>query len=322
LLGADYEIANGRYRFARVYAGESWNPDLRAPLTQPGVNVKAGEYLLAVNGRDLRAPADNVYSFFENRAGKQVLIKVGPNPDGTGSREATVTPIPSEDQLRFRSWIDGNRRKVDQMTGGKVAYVYLPNTAGGGYTFFNRYFFSQVDKQAVIVDERNNGGGALADYVVDYLRRKLMNLGRTRDGADFTVPQMAIYGPKVMLINEMAGSGGDAMPYYFRQHGLGPLIGTRTWGGLVAASGAPPLLDGGVHTSPDGALFTADGKWLAENQGVAPDVLVEQDPAAVRVGHDPQLEKAVEVILEMLKTNPGPAITQPSYKDLQRRSQH
>ena len=212
LLGCDFEIANDRYRFTRVFNGENWNPQLVAPLTQPGVNVAAGEYLLAVNGRDLRASA-NVYQAFENTAGKQVVIKVGPNPDGTGSRDVTVVPVPSETGLRHLAWIEGNRRKVSQLSGGKLAYVYVPNTSTGGFTSFNRYFFAQTDKDGAVIDERFNGGGLLADYIVGYLTRPQLAQIHFRYGTqDIKVPGGAIYGPKVMLINELAGSGGDALP--------------------------------------------------------------------------------------------------------------
>ena len=249
LLGADFTIDNGRYRFARVFTGENWNPQLRAPLTQPGVNVKEGEYLLAVNGKELKA-TDNLYKAFEATAGKAIIIKVGPNPDGKDAREVTVVPVESETGLRNLAWIEDNRRKVDQMTGGKVAYVYLPDTGFGGYTNFNRYFFAQVDKQAVVLDERFNGGGKAADYIIDYLRRPLLNYWTARDGKIYTTPGGAIFGPKAMIINEFAGSGGDAMPWYFRQAKLGPLVGKRTWGGLVGISGYPPLLDGGLGHRP------------------------------------------------------------------------
>ncbi len=315
LLGADYTIENGRYRFAKIYGSESWNPQLRAPLSQPGINVRTGEYLLAVNGRDLRG-TDEIYSFFENTAGKSVILRVGPDVSGEKARDITVVPIDNENGLRFRAWIENNRRKVDELSGGKVAYVYLPDTANGGYTYYNRYFFAQVGKQAAVLDERNNGGGLLADYIVDYLRRPHIAMIHLRWGKDFTVPHGAIFGPKVMIVNEMAGSGGDFMPHNFRAAGVGPLIGTRTWGGLVAAQGAPPLMDGGGVTAPDGAIYTPDGKWLAENEGVAPDIEVEQDPKAVRAGRDPQLEKAVEVILEKLRTSPPPAIKKPPFKNL------
>jgi tricorn protease len=312
LLGADYSLENGRYRVAKVYDGENWNPGLQAPLTQPGVNVKAGDYILAVNGRELRS-SDNIYSFFEETAGKQVLLKVDTNPDGKDAREVTVVPVDSEENLRHLDWIEGNRRKVDQATGGRVAYVYVPNTGGEGYTSFNRYFFSQVGKEAVIIDERFNEGGQLADYIVDYLRRPLMSKVVTREGQDWSSPSEAIYGPKVMIINEMSGSGGDALPWYFRKAGLGPLVGKRTWGGLVGIGGYPQLIDGGRVTAPRAALYGLNGEWEVENHGIPPDYDVELDPAAWRQGHDSQLDKAIEVVMLQLKDHPLPTIQRPPY---------
>ncbi len=319
LLGCDYRIENGRYRFARVYNGENWNPDLRAPLTQPGVNVAAGEYLLAVNGRDLHA-ADNVYSYFEATAGKIVVLKVGPNPDGTGSREVTVVPVPSEAQLRHLAWIEGNRRKVDEMTGGRVAYVYMPDTSFGGYTNFNRYFYAQVGKQAAIIDERFNGGGQLATDIIEMLSRKLLSMVASRDGEPEQQPQGAIFGPKVMLINEFAGSGGDAMPWYFKRAGVGKLIGKRTWGGLVGRAYAPQLMDGGYVTAPSSGVFNPmSGQWEVENVGIAPDIEVEQDPELMRQGKDPQLEKAVQVVMAELEKNPLPQLKRPPYPNYHKR---
>ncbi len=311
LLGCDFKIENGRYRFARVFNGENWNPDARAPLTQPGVNVVAGEYLLAVKGRNLTA-SDNVYGFFEDTANKQVQIRVGPDPAGANSREVTVLPVPTEGRLRNLAWVEDNRRKVDQMTGGRVAYVYLPDTAFGGFTNFTRYFFAQVDKQAVIIDERFNGGGALATDIVEFLSRKLMSSVATRDGDDEVQPQGAIFGPKVMLINEFAGSGGDALPWYFRRAGLGPLIGKRTWGGLVGRAYAPQLMDGGIVTAPSSGVWDpAESRWIAENNGITPDVEIEYEPELVRQGHDPQLEKAVAQILVELEKNPPKKLVRP-----------
>ncbi|HEV2765696.1 MAG TPA: PDZ domain-containing protein, partial [Pyrinomonadaceae bacterium] len=312
LLGADYRVEQGRYRFAKVYSGESWNPQLRAPLTQPGVNVKAGEYLLAVDGRDVRADHE-VYSFFEGKAGKQTVIKVGPNADGAGAREVTVVPVGSEQGLRALDWIEGNRRKVDQLSGGRVAYVYVPNTSGPGYESFNRYYFSQTHKDGAVIDERFNGGGALADYIVEYLSRPLLNYIAFRDGRDIPTPLGAIYGPKAMIINELAGSGGDALPWYFRKMKIGPLVGKRTWGGLVASFPMPQLMDGGNVTAPDAAIYGLEGDWEVENRGVAPDVEVEMDPAAWRAGRDPQLERAVELVLEEMKRNPKPQPKRPAY---------
>jgi tricorn protease len=312
LLGADYRIENGRYRFAQIYNGENWNPQLRAPLTQPGVNVQAGEYLLAVNGRNVRS-TDNVYSFFEETAGKSVVLRVGPDPGGANAREVTAVPVESEAGLRNLAWIEHNRRKVDQMSGGKLAYVYLPDTAGGGYTNFNRYYFAQINKEGAVIDERFNGGGTAADYIIDYMRRPLMNYWMTREGEDFTTPVGSIYGPKVMVINEYAGSGGDLMPWLFRRAGVGLLIGKRTWGGLVGIYDYPQLVDGGTITAPRVAFWSPDGTWDVENHGVAPDIEVEFDPQLWRAGRDPQLEKAVEVAMEALKKNPLPAHKKPPF---------
>lgn len=313
LLGADYSIENGRYRFARIYNGENWNPQLKAPLTQPGINVSAGEYLLAVNGRDVRA-TENLYSFFEETAGKQTLLRVGPNPDGSGSREVTVVPVENEGALRNLAWIEGNRRKVDQMTNGRVAYVYLPNTAEGGFTNFNRYYFAQVGREGAVIDERFNGGGQIADYIVDNLNRTELDHFSTRWGRDFTTPQQAIFGPKAMIINEFAGSGGDALPWMFRQRHIGTLVGKRTWGGLVGIFGFPPLIDGGFVTAPNLAFWNPFKKeWDVENHGVPPDVEVEFDPAVVRAGRDPQLEKAVAIVMEELRKNPLPVHEHPPF---------
>ncbi len=314
LLGADYKIENGRYRFAKVYNGENWNPRLRAPLTAPGVNVKAGEYLLAVNGREVKS-TDNLFMFFENTANKQIIIKVGPNPDGTKAREVTIVPTASENGLRNLDWIEGNRRKVDKLSGGKLAYIYIPNTGGAGYSSFNRYFFSQTNKQGAVVDERFNGGGALADYVADYLSREQYARIAFRDGVDWNVPMGAIYGPKVMIINELAGSGGDAMPWFFKKAKAGPLIGKRTWGGLIAAFGIPTLMDGGGVRAPNAAVYGLDGEWEVENNGVAPDIEVENDPAEWRKGRDPQLERSVQYLLDELKKTPPRQYKRPDYPD-------
>jgi tricorn protease len=224
-----------------------------------------------------------------------------------------VVPIDSEAALRNLDWIESNRRKVDRMSGGKLAYVYLPNTAGAGYTNFNRYYFAQVGKAGAVLDERFNGGGDLADYIIDYLRRPVMSFVLTREGETYAEPQEAIYGPKTMIINEFAGSGGDAMPWYFHKAGIGPLVGTRTWGGLVGIGGYPQLMDGGFVTAPRWAIYGTKGEWEVENHGIAPDIEVELDPKLVRQGHDPQLEKAVEVTMEALKKNPLPTYKKPAY---------
>ena len=312
LLGADYEIAGGRYRFARIYDGENWNPGLLAPLTQPGVNVRAGEYLLAVAGRDVAA-SEEIYKYFLATAGKQVVLKVGPSPDGKGAREVTVVPVGDEYRLRNLAWVEDNRRKVDAMSGGRLGYVWLPDTAEGGFTNFNRYYFAQVGKEGVVVDERYNQGGLIADYIIDYLRRPLTGYFASREGANCATPVGSIYGPKAMIINEYAGSGGDMMPWLFRAAGIGPLVGTRTWGGLVGMAVAAPLMDGGMTNAPQSGFWNPNGTWDVENHGVDPDIEVEMDPASVKAGRDPQLDKAVTVVLELLAKNPPPKHTKPAY---------
>jgi tricorn protease len=312
LLGADYKVENGRYRFAKIFNGENWNPELRAPLTQPGVDVKVGDYLLEVNGAEVRPPAD-VYGFFENTAGKQIRIKVSANADGKDARDVTVVPVADEFPLRNRAWEEDNRRKVDELSGGKVAYVHVPDTANGGFLNFNRFYFAQTDKQAAVIDERYNHGGAIADYIIDLLERPLRSCATTREGEKWCSPLAQIYGPKTMVINEMSGSGGDALPWMFRQDKIGPLVGTRTWGGLVGIGGYPALLDGGGVTAPRAAIYGLHGEWEVENHGIAPDIEVENDPASVAAGHDAQLEKAVQVTLEALKKNPVVIPEHPAY---------
>jgi tricorn protease len=311
LLGADYEIANGRYRFKKVYGGLNWSPELRSPLTGPGIEVNAGDYLLSVRGIDLKPPTE-VYSLFENTAGKSIEITVGPNADGKGSRTVTVEPLESEAALRNRDWVEGNLKKVHKATGGRVAYVYVPNTAALGHEYFKRYFFPQVDRDAIIVDERFNGGGQVADYYIDHLRRPFTSMWATRYGQDIKTPGGAIHGPKVMIIDETAGSGGDLLPWMFRKYKLGPLVGKRTWGGLVGILGFPVLMDGGSVTAPNLAIWTEDG-FVVENEGVPPDVEVEQTPADVIAGHDPQLERAIAIVMKELKENPPARTKRPAF---------
>jgi tricorn protease len=305
LLGADLEIANGRYRIAKVYNGESWNPGVRAPLAAPGIDVKEGEYLLAVNGQDIRAPG-NPYRYFEGTANRQTVIRVGPNPNEQGSRLVTVVPVPNEGALRQREWIESNRRTVDKLSGGKLAYVWIPNTSRGGYDNFNRYYFAQQDKQGAIIDERFNSGGSAADYIVNVMMREPHGYFNNPVGerTPFTSPAAGIWGPKVMIINERAGSGGDLMPYMFKFYNVGPLVGARTWGGLVGTWDTPQLMDGGTMIAPRGGFFGVDGKWAVENEGVAPDIAVEMTPKDVIAGHDPQLVTAVDTALQMLEETP------------------
>lgn len=303
LLGADLEEANGAYRITRIYTGESWNPGLVGPLGQPGLDVKAGDYLVAIDGRAV-APPTNPFQLLEGTAGRTVTVRVNDRPGLDGSRELVVEPVGSEGQLRSWAWIEGNRKKVDEMSGGKLAYVYLPNTGQGGYTYFNRMYFAQQDKKGAVLDERNNGGGSAADYIIEVLDRELTGYfnSRTPSHKVFTQPMAALWGPKVMIINERAGSGGDLMPFLFRFKKIGPLVGKNTWGGLVHTADTPPLVDGGRFVAPRGGFFNVDGEWDVEGKGIAPDIDVGNDPRSVAAGGDPQLERAVSEALELLKT--------------------
>jgi len=311
LLGADYEVMNNRYRIKKIYGGLNWTPDLRSPLTEPGVDVKVGDYILEVNGKSVTAN-DNFFSFFENTADKLTVLTVSSAPNMTNTRKITVTPITSEMTIRNRDWVEGNIKKVNDATNGQVAYVYVPNTTTQGHEYFKRYFFPQANKAAIIIDERFNGGGQLADYYIDILKRPLQSYWSYRYGKDQKAPNASIQGPKVLLIDETAGSGGDYFPYLFRKNDLGTIIGKTTWGGLVGVLGYPEFIDGGIVTAPNLAFYDEKGFGI-ENEGVAPDIEVEQWPAEVIKGKDPQLEKAIEVVLEQLKANPPKKMETPSF---------
>jgi tricorn protease len=310
LLGADFAVESNRYRFSKIYGGLNWDPQLRAPLRAPGVEIKVGEYLLAVDGKPLQADED-IYNRFEAKADKLVTIEVGPSPDGQGARTVTVEPITNDYALRNREWVEGNLRKVHERTNGRVAYVYVPDTANSGHAYFKRYFFPQVDKEAIIIDERHNGGGSVADYYIDMLKRTYISSWAARYGKTIRSPGAAVFGPKVMLIDETAGSGGDLLPWMFRKFELGTLVGKRTWGGLVGILEFPVLMDGGRVTAPNIAFFTEDG-FIVENEGVPPDIEVEQSPAEVEAGKDPQLDRANELVLDQLEKRTTTEIKRPS----------
>ncbi len=311
LLGADYVIRNDHYCLEKIYTGGSWSPQLHPPLAQPGLDVAVGDCILAIDTVPLTAET-NIQQPLEGTAGHAVTLHIA-GPNGERPRDIVAVPVVNEAALRNVDWIDANQRKVDQLSGGKLAYVYLPDTGEGGFTNFNRYYFAQTDKQGAIIDERFNGGGQIADYIVEVLGRKLQSYWAPRYGAIEHSPNDAIYGPKVMIANEYSGSGGDAMPWLFKYNKLGVLVGKRTWGGLVGIGEIPVLMDGGHVTSPSVAFFSPEGKWDVENHGVDPDVVVDQDPKAVAEGHDPQLEKAVAIALEQLAKHPNPEPHKPAY---------
>ncbi len=300
LLGADIEADSGRFRVVRIYDGQNWNPGMRSPLTEPGVDVNEGDYILRVNGRELTTD-DNFYEAFADMSGKQVSLTVSKSADGSDERTSIVVPIGSEGGLRRLAWIEDNRRRVDELSDGRLAYIYMPNTGGAGMASFDRDFYSQVDKEGLVLDERFNGGGKVADYVIDVLSRDVISYWMNREQWLARSPFATLDGPKVMIINERAGSGGDWMPWAFQKSGIGKLVGRRTWGGLVGISGYPPLMDGGSVTAASFGVMDADGKWAVENVGASPDYEVTQWPKAVIEGRDPQLEKAVEVALAELE---------------------
>jgi tricorn protease len=311
LLGADYELKGNRYCIAKIYTGGDFNPREKAPLAQPGLNVKVGDCILDINGQELTAEVD-IQQPLEGTAGKVISLRIG-GEDGKNPRDISVTPIASEAAMRNVDWIEGNQKKVDQLSGGKLAYVYLPDTGEGGFTNFNRYYFAQTDKKGAVIDERFNAGGQVADYFVEVLGRHIESYWAPRYGTIEHTPNSGVYGPKVMIANEFSGSGGDALPWLFKQAKLGPLVGKRTWGGLVGIGAIPVLMDGGHVTSPSVAFFSPKGEWDVENHGVEPDYAVEQDPKAVSEGHDPQLEKAVSLALEELQKQPQPEVHKPAY---------
>ena len=313
LLGCDFEAAGAYYRIKKIYAGENWQEDRRAPLTEPGVNVKTGDYILSVNGVPLRADT-NPYAPFENTVGKTVTLLVNDKPSETGGRTVLVRPVASEGNLRYLDWVETNRKKVEAATGGLCGYVQVPDTSVPGMTEFGRGFYSQTDKKAMIVDERFNSGGFIPDFFVEKLSRKLLSQATPRYGQDFKNPGGAIYGPKVILANEWSGSGGDAFPYFFRKAGVGPIVGKRTWGGLVGISGFRSLLDGGGVTVPQFGIWSPqDNKWIAENHGIDPDFEVNNTPDVMQNGRDPQLDRAIAYILEQLKKNPPKDYQHPPY---------
>ncbi len=310
LLGADFIIENGRYKVTRIYDNESWNPELRSPLATPGANVVAGDYILAINGIELKAP-DNIHRLLDGTANKQTALTINKTPAMDGARTVTVVPVANEQALRTRAWVESNRRLVDKLSNGQLAYVYLPNTGQPGYNSFNRYYFAQQEKKGAIIDERFNGGGSAADYIIDVIGRDFDGYFNNvaGDRFPFTSPSAGIWGPKVMIINEMAGSGGDLMPYMFKRRKLGPLVGKRTWGGLVHTADTPPFIDGGSMIAPRGGFFTRDGRWAVENEGVGPDIEVENWPKDAIAGRDPQLERAVEEAMRLLKERPVDRMT-------------
>jgi tricorn protease len=315
LLGADYDRTPQGVRFKKIYRGSKWFANLTSPLGEPGLNVKEGDYLVAIDGK-LITSNTNVGQHLVGKADKIVELTINSVPGNVGSRKILVKPITDENDLRYADWVNGRYEYVQEKTNGRVAYVYVPNTGMDGVSEFSKMFYPQVDKDAIIVDERFNGGGFIPDFFVETLGRSPLMYWTPRNMGDFRSPGAAILGPKVMLINYYAGSGGDAFPYFFRERGLGKLIGTRTWGGLVGIQGGKDLMAGGAVTVPGFAswdVVNGKPKWVVENEGVTPDIIIDNTPDQTRLGKDPQLDKAIEVIMEELRKNPPKRPNKPAY---------
>ena len=311
LLGAEVEAhASGTFRIARIFPGENWHEDFRSPLTEPGVDVREGDLILAVDGQTTRG-VDNFYRLLQNKAGRVVTLKVNSRPGEEGAREVRVRPVDNEQNLRYLEWIQDTAAKVDKLSGGRIGYLHLPNTGPDGTRAMYKYFLPQAHKDAMILDDRWNGGGFIPDQIISLVARRKLNDWVYRGAGSISTPIFVHTGPKVTLINGEAGSGGDAFPFYFRKLGLGPLIGTRTWGGLIGLNFTPPLLDGGTLAAPSYRFLTTEGTWGVENEGVAPDIEVIDRPEAFAKGEDPSIEAAVKYLLEQLEKNPPQKVTVP-----------
>ncbi len=305
LLGVDFALdaGSGRYRLATIYKGDNSRPDFRSPLTEPGVNVKEGDYLLAVNGHELKAPT-NPYALFVNTLGSTVTLTVAETADGKNRRDVTVKPISDELQIRLNAWVEANREHVNKVSDGKIGYIYLSDMESMGMDEFIRQFYPQIRKQGLVVDVRWNGGGFIDQIILERLRRVLVGMDVNRQHVGTPIPQQVLHGFKACLINHYSASDGDIFPFYFRKYGLGPLIGERTWGGVRGIRGMWPLTDGGYVTIPEESLYGLDSEWVIENHGVEPDMEVDDLPGDVMAGKDAQLDTAIKVIMEKLATQP------------------
>ncbi|HTL58142.1 MAG TPA: PDZ domain-containing protein [Candidatus Limnocylindrales bacterium] len=311
-LGVDFTLENGAYRIKHIVEGAPWDAEIRSPLKQPGVDVKEGDYLLTVNSLPLDT-TEEPYAAFQGLADQPVFITVNNEPKLEGAREILVQTLTNESRLRHLAWIEKNRKQVDEASNGRIGYVYVPDTGRHGQSELVRQFRAQYNKEGLVIDERFNSGGQIPDRFVEMLGRKPLNYWGVRDGEDWTWPQVSNGGPKAMLINGWSGSGGDCFPFYFQKAKLGPLIGTRTWGGLIGITGTPPLVDGGSVTVPTFGIYSTKGEWIIEGHGVDPDIAVVDDPSLMAKGHDPQLERAVDEVLKALQKNPPEKITKPKY---------
>lgn len=312
-LGCDFVLTNGAYRIARIIDGAPWDSEVRSPLLRPGLtNVQLGDYLLAVNGAPVAVKQDP-WAAFQGLADKPVFLTVNSNATLQGAHEVLVQTLASEARLRHLAWIDANRRRVEKLSDGKIGYVYVADTGANGQNELVRQWRGQVTMPGLVIDERFNSGGQIPDRFVELLNRPLRNFWGVRDGRDWAWPPVAHSGAKAMLMNGWSGSGGDCFPYYFKQSGQGPLIGQRTWGGLIGITGTPTLMDGGAITVPTFGIYNPKGEWIIEGYGVDPDIEVVDDPGEMARGGDPQLERAVFEVMKAIRQSPSPEVKKPKY---------
>ncbi|HEX8351470.1 MAG TPA: PDZ domain-containing protein, partial [Pyrinomonadaceae bacterium] len=312
LLGAEIvPDASGYFRIAKIFPGENWQESFRSPLTEPGVRAKVGDLILAVDGRTTRG-VKNFYELLEGKAARVVTLTLNDRPDAAGSREERVRPVRSESNLRYLDWVQSRRALVDRLSGGRVGYIHAPNTAVEGNRELFKGFYPQANKDALVIDDRYNGGGFIPDRMIELLERRPLNYWTRRGIEPTTTPAFANAGPKAMLTNGYAGSGGDALPYYFRARSLGRIFGTTTWGGLIGLSGNPQLADGSSLTTPSFRFLDLAGNWAVEGTGVDPDVVVVDRPEALARGEDPTLEAAVKHLMDELRRNPPKRVNPPA----------
>jgi tricorn protease len=304
MLGVDWELSEGAYRIKHIVRGGAWDLDQRSPLAEPGLGVKEGDYVLAVNGEPLDTTKDP-WASFGGLADDTVVLTVNGTPSTSGARQVAVKCLGSEVELRFREWIEQRRAKVEKATGGKAGYVYVQSTGVDAQNELERQFMAQWTKDGLVIDERFNSGGQIPDRFIELLNRPILSYWAVRDGALRQWPPVAHRGPLVMLINGWSGSGGDAFPFYFREAKLGPLVGSRTWGGLIGISGSPGLVDGGGVTVPTFRMLDPNGNWFAEGHGVEPDIPVDENPTELAKGNDPQLERAIQEVQQRLAQMPA-----------------
>lgn len=312
-LGIDWEAAGNLYKVKTIIRGAAWDYGERSPLDQPGIDIPEGSYILAVNGQPITTDRDP-YAFFQGLAKKTVELTYNSSPSFVAAKTAVLETMDNEYNLRYLAWVEANRKKVDEATNGDAGYIYVPSTGLDGQEELTRQFNAQWDKKALVIDERFNSGGQIPDRFIEMLNRTPLAYWATRDGAAWPWPPYAHFGPKVMLINGWSGSGGDAFPDYFKKKGLGPLIGGRTWGGLIGISGMPNLIDGGNITAPSFRMYNPDGSWFKEGHGVDPDIAVDEDLGMMSKGIDPQLERAITEIKAALKNKGYTAPKQPGYE--------